>query len=66
MIAIPEGPDWEERFWKLTRDLVVRAVPPKPDAMLDSRSVVADCLVVASVTIATYKAVLERYPEQTP
>lgn len=62
MIAMRE-PDWEERFWHLTHDLVVGTMSDDTVAMLEPRNTVADCIVAASTAIAMYRAVLQRYPE---
>lgn len=63
MIAATRDPEWEERMWALTHDLVVAASVTAGMDRAAPRECVADCIVIASTTVSTYRAVLERLSE---
>lgn len=68
VIAAMQHSDWEERFWALTHDLVVQMAPLEPpitdQEITNAREAIAHCIVLASVAVDAYKAVLQRHPDR--
>lgn len=59
MVAAVRDPDWEERQWALTHDLAVRlAIEAACDGKPATDSA-AQCIAIAAVTVAEYRAATE-------
>lgn len=59
MVARNEA-DWESRLWNLTHDLVVRLAVENTGAGVQHADAAIECLSLASTTVATYRAAVER------
>lgn len=60
MVARNEA-DWEVRLWYLTHDLVVQMAQDNADAGVEPADTAMDCLRLASATVLTYRAAVERH-----
>lgn len=64
MVARNEA-DWEMRLWHLTHDLVVRVALENTDADVLPESTALECLTLATATVMTYRAAVERPTDGT-
>jgi len=62
MVARTET-DWETRLWHLTHDLVVRMAVENASDGVEHDDAVYECLRLASTTVNTYRAAVERSVE---